>query len=248
MPWVEKHRSISMDQQPVDGLFYLDGDQLAYWTEKPWTEGQKYPLIIFPSGQECDLFETRNPADIGIVHIFGEMDLPLVHQRNDAFLQAQNIAEQCGYAVSKIGENRLEVWGHDVDEHFVLHYNNENQRLVDVIAVKNETPPTQPAHVLLPLEIREQLPELYSTDEQDWQAKAIVKYFTPDAGWTWYATEFDGKDLFFGLVVGLEIELGYFSLAELQEVRGHLNLPIERDLYFEQQTLEEIKRWHEKHS
>ena len=68
-----------------------------------------------------------------------------------------------------------------------------------------------------------------------------VKYFTPDANWTWYPTEFDGRDLFFGLVDGLEAELGYFSLRELQEVRGGLRLPIERDLDFQPQTLAQVR-------
>ena len=38
--------------------------------------------------------------------------------------------------------------------------------------------------------------------------------------------------MFFGLVCGMERELGYFSLAELQSVRGPLGLRVERDLYF----------------
>lgn len=45
----------------------------------------------------------------------------------------------------------------------------------------------------------------------------------------------------YGLVDGLDEELGYFSLRELQEVRGALGLPIERDLYFEPTMLAEIR-------
>ncbi len=45
---------------------------------------------------------------------------------------------------------------------------------------------------------------------------------------------------FFGLVDGFEKELGYFNLSELEEVTGPLGLPIERDLWFEPKTLEEI--------
>ena len=52
--------------------------------------------------------------------------------------------------------------------------------------------------------------------------------------------EFDGDDLFFGLVDGLERELGYFSLSELQKARGPLGLPIERDLHWRPKTLAEI--------
>ena len=76
--------------------------------------------------------------------------------------------------------------------------------------------------------------------------KAKVKFFTPDSNWTWYATDFDGEDIFFGLVIGLEIELGYFSLAELESVRGPYGLPIERDLHFQEESLEVLKRKHER--
>jgi hypothetical protein len=61
---------------------------------------------------------------------------------------------------------------------------------------------------------------------------AVVKFFTPDSSWTWYASEFDGEDLFFGLVDGHEKELGSFSLSELKSIRGRFGLPIERDLHF----------------
>jgi hypothetical protein len=58
--------------------------------------------------------------------------------------------------------------------------------------------------------------------------------------------DFDGDDILFGLVIGFEIELGYFSLSELQAVRGHWGLPIERDLYFEPKTLRELKEMHKR--
>jgi len=67
-----------------------------------------------------------------------------------------------------------------------------------------------------------------------------VKYFTPDSSWTWYGCEYDGKDTFFGLVDGHEKELGYFSLSELQSLRGPLGLPVERDLWWKPKTLGEI--------
>ena len=53
-------------------------------------------------------------------------------------------------------------------------------------------------------------------------------------------TEFDGEDTFFGLACGLEKELGYFSLSELESVRGPMGLEIEPDLYWEPKTLAEI--------
>ena len=94
--------------------------------------------------------------------------------------------------------------------------------------------------VLLTKEVLKKLPPLYSQEEKGLDAVAVVKFFTPDSNWTWYATEFDGEDLFFGLVDGFEKEIGYFRLSELQSVKGALGLPIERDMYFKPKTLKEL--------
>ena len=95
---------------------------------------------------------------------------------------------------------------------------------------------------LLTKEVLKKLPELYSQEEKGLEAVAVVKFFTPDSSWTWYATEFDGEDLFFGLVDGFEKELGYFRLSELKQVKGKLGLPIERDRYFEPKQLKELMK------
>jgi len=94
---------------------------------------------------------------------------------------------------------------------------------------------------LLTQEIRAKLPVLY-TNENVPDPMVWRKFFTPDSSWTWYGIEFDGVDTFFGLVDGFEQELGYFSLSELQSVRGKLGLPIERDRYFKPCRLSEVKK------
>ena len=91
---------------------------------------------------------------------------------------------------------------------------------------------------LLTKELLKKLPPLYSTEKVA-DPTAIVKFFTPDSNWTWFATEFDGEDTFFGRVDGFESELGYFSLSELESVRGMLGLPIERDRWFSPKPLSE---------
>jgi exonuclease III len=102
---------------------------------------------------------------------------------------------------------------------------------------------------LLTDEIRQTLPALYSQDGKGSKAVAYVKFFTPDSNWTWYAAEGEpvrddsGAEVdfqFFGLVDGFEKELGYFNLSELEQARGPLNLPIERDLYWTPKTLKQI--------
>jgi len=93
--------------------------------------------------------------------------------------------------------------------------------------------------LLLTQEIRKQIPALYAQEESQ-DPICYVKFFTPWSNWTWYATEFDGEDLFFGYVEGLDNELGYFSLSELESLRGPAGLHIERDLYFSPKLLSQI--------
>ena len=96
---------------------------------------------------------------------------------------------------------------------------------------------------LLSDELRAKLPPLYS-QEKDKDPMVYVKFFTPDANWTWYATEGEqqnGDFIFFGYVIGHEREWGYFSLNELSAARGPWGLPIERDLYFDPKRISDIK-------
>jgi len=85
---------------------------------------------------------------------------------------------------------------------------------------------------LLTKELREKFPKLYATEKVPAEEKVVIaKFFQPWGSWTWYAVEFDGEDRFFGLVDGFELEWGYFSLTELQSIKGPWGLGIERDLY-----------------
>lgn len=97
--------------------------------------------------------------------------------------------------------------------------------------------------ILLTPELRQQLPPIYSTENLPKEEKrAICKFFTPDSCWTWYALEFDPEEgIFFGIVEGLETEWGYFSLEDLQSIRGPLRLPVERDMWFEPTPVDKLK-------
>ena len=97
--------------------------------------------------------------------------------------------------------------------------------------------------VLIPKEIRETLPDLYATEEIT-DPLCKVKLFTPDANWTWYIIELSKEDnsTCYGYVQGLENELGYVSLEEIADVRGALNLPVERDIYFSPTKLSQIMK------
>jgi len=93
---------------------------------------------------------------------------------------------------------------------------------------------------LLTQEIRSKLPPLGGQDAKGGKAIAWLKLFMPSSCFTWYVTEYDGQDMMFGLVEGQFKELGYFSLKELESVRGPFGLGVERDIHWQPTPLEEI--------
>jgi hypothetical protein len=99
---------------------------------------------------------------------------------------------------------------------------------------------------LLTKMLRKQLPKLGATEHQE-NPRAVCKFFAPDGAFSWFPFEFDGSDLFFGAVAGMEFELGYFRLSELEETTGPLGLHIERDLYFKPTPLSEIRKQYDRH-
>lgn len=100
----------------------------------------------------------------------------------------------------------------------------------------------QRAHELLPASIAKDIPPLYST-EHEADPTVHVKWFTPDSSWTWYIIEYDpASGLCFGLVEGLETELGYISLLEVAQARGPLGLKVERDLHFTPCPLSQLRK------
>lgn len=97
---------------------------------------------------------------------------------------------------------------------------------------------------LLTDEVRRTLPPLGHQSEVE-DPIAYVKFFTPDAQWTWWATEGepDGEEfIFFGFVRGVELEWGSFCLSELESARGPWGLPVERDLHFKPRPMSEVLR------
>jgi hypothetical protein len=88
---------------------------------------------------------------------------------------------------------------------------------------------------LLPDDLREQIPKLYSQEKVKTDEKIVhAKFFFPAGNWTWFVTEGEDEDgdfIFFGYVLGFEAEWGYFTLNELQNINIK-GLTVERDLYF----------------
>lgn len=89
------------------------------------------------------------------------------------------------------------------------------------------------------------IPPLYSTENVAVPDKIVVgKFFDPSSGYTFYIIEGQREEddyTFWGYVTGLaEDEFGYASLNELESVRGHLGLGLERDLYWSKKSIREI--------
>ena len=111
-----------------------------------------------------------------------------------------------GYTVDeRLKEFRVTVYGKKLE--FISFDSRKGQKILTGYR-KEQT------MKILTKEVLEKLPPLYSQEEVK-DPMVIVKFFYPDFSWTWYAIEFDGKDLFYGYVVGDFPELGYFTLSEL---------------------------------
>lgn len=92
---------------------------------------------------------------------------------------------------------------------------------------------------LITKQVAEQMSKypLYSQDGKGLEAVVTAKFFLQN--FTWYVLEWDGDDTFFGVVDGNVTEYGYFSLRELESLRGMFGLKVERDTGFGPQTLRE---------
>ena len=100
------------------------------------------------------------------------------------------------------------------------------------------------AYDYVPDRIRSRIPKLYCMDGKPHDQIIVwLKFFTPDSSWSWFAWEYDGEDVFFGLVIGQEMEVGYWSLAEMRETTGPMGLRIERDIWWQPQPLCQIPEY-----
>lgn len=234
-PWIEYDQPIALDAEPITGRYDLSGDRVALDYRQAWAAGKKYPLITFPSQLSREL--TAEPE--AQVHVFGALDLPFRSSRDEAYAAAAAVKGDFSipFSVAREGEQTLVVVNARSQRGYRVVYDNEARRLIDITRFPQEV------MELLPDELRALLPPIYTNEKLGDRAYAPVKFFTPDANWTWYASEFDGDDTFFGLVSGLELEYGYFSLSELESVRGPLGLAIERDVYYTPQTFRDLQAY-----
>lgn len=86
---------------------------------------------------------------------------------------------------------------------------------------------------LITRDIAERTPALYATEEVA-EPVAQAHLFSCASGWDWYVTELDPETgEAFGLVRGLEVEWGYFSIREMEALNRSRGFEvIERDPAF----------------
>lgn len=95
--------------------------------------------------------------------------------------------------------------------------------------------------MLMTKELERRFAAVGSQEEKGKEAIVIAKFFSCRNGWTWYATEYDPVErIFFGLVHGVEIEFGSFSMAEFESVPGPLG--IERDRHFRERPIKDLAK------
>jgi hypothetical protein len=229
MTWVEQSRQLSFEQQPISGLAFLHGDVVARRYQQEWAAGKKYPLIHFPSGTSHELSEQSLRP---FLHLFGDLHIPhsATSQETIRLLTQQVISD--GIQATWESRSRLLIVRPSTQRAYRLSYTFDGDQLTDVSLLPTDEMELLPGHM------RAILPPLYANERRELdETYAPLKFFTPDANWTWYATEFDGHDIFFGLVDGFERELGYFTLSELEAIRGPFGLSIERDQHYQPQSL-----------
>lgn len=123
MTWIASTEANPFEAMNIPGLEV---------SERPYAPGQKWYQVRWPSGVVTDIFPDReDPTNIEEVdiHICGEMDLPYLSSRDDAYHLAFDIGESCGYYTQRIHANRVGVQG-GYDSPFVITY--EGGRIVNV--------------------------------------------------------------------------------------------------------------------
>jgi len=84
---------------------------------------------------------------------------------------------------------------------------------------------------------QKQYPEGSSMDQL-----IVAKFFNPTSQWTWYLMnqDPDDPDYLWGIVRGFDVEIGSFSLEELETTKGKFGLGIERDKFFAPQPAQDV--------
>ena len=82
-------------------------------------------------------------------------------------------------------------------------------------------------------EIKEKAEKQYD-EGSDMEQMVVAKYFDAMGDWKWFLMNMDKDgDYCWGIVKGHEVEMGSFSMKELESIKLPFGLKIERDTLFE---------------
>ena len=94
---------------------------------------------------------------------------------------------------------------------------------------------------LLTKEITDKAQKQYDKGSDLEGQMVVAKFFNPAGRGTWYLMNLaDDKDYAWGIVDLFAVEMGSFSMKELQSIELPLNMGIERDKYFEHIKADEL--------
>ena len=75
----------------------------------------------------------------------------------------------------------------------------------------------------------------------DMDQMVVAKFFNPVGSWTWYLMNMaDNGDYCWGIVDGFAVEMGSFSIKELEDLQLPLGMKIERDTLFEPMKAKDV--------
>ncbi|HEO3244242.1 TPA: DEAD/DEAH box helicase family protein [Streptococcus agalactiae] len=109
------------------------------------------------------------------------------------------------------------------EEQTLLQEEQENLHSIKKEDSNSKIYPKDDPHQLVTNEMLERVPQLYDQEEVDLADKEVhAAYIIPfKSNWTWYMTEYDKETgEAFGLVLGDEVEWGYFNVNELKELNA----------------------------
>ena len=128
MAWYRKEAITPIDNQPIEGLFFLYGAMFAQYTGYSWAAELKSPRIVFPSGLERGLFASSCP----LIQLFNSLDLPLFETRDEAYITAMEWNEDGCFSVFKDGEDQLELWDHETETIYKITYDDQAGKVIDI--------------------------------------------------------------------------------------------------------------------
>ena len=92
--------------------------------------------------------------------------------------------------------------------------------------------------------LEKRLPPLYSQETVE-DPIVVAHFFNPSGQGDWYIIEGNKEEddyILYGLCHIFEYEFGYVSLNDLKSVKGPFGLGIERDMYWTERPVSEVRK------